>query len=97
MTSLLEQPILSGSFIDRSILNAHSDPDLFRQLVRTWLAKAVSPDWRAQMATADEKEQIAFQRHWFAKLSSIGMTSAHWPSAWGGEDLGIGQQIIFYE
>lgn len=97
MTLLDEQPVVVGGCIDRSILDAHGDPDRFRQLVRSWLAGAVAPDWRATIAVASEEEQIAFQRRWFAKLSSIGMTSAHWPSAWGGEDLGIAQQIIFYE
>jgi len=97
MTSFEGQPIVAVGCTDRSILDAHGDPDRFRKLVRTWLAQAVSPDWHANIATAEEKEQIEFQRQWFAKLSSIGITSAHWPSAWGGEDLGIQQQIIFYE
>jgi alkylation response protein AidB-like acyl-CoA dehydrogenase len=97
MTALMDQPPAAGGSSDRSILDARDDPDRFRSLVRHWLAEAVSSQWRAEMSTADEQEQIAFQRRWFAKLSSIGMTTAHWPAAWGGEDLGIAQQIIFYE
>lgn len=82
---------------DRSVLDARNDPDAFRQAVRNWLAKTVPADWHEQQAAASEEEQIEFQRWWFAQLASIGMTSAHWPAAWGGEELDIAQQIIFYE
>ena len=97
MTSTEQQQVVAGGCTDRSILDAHNDPERFRKLVRNWLTTAISADWRAEIAAADEEKQIAFQHRWFAKLSSIGMTSAHWPSAWGGADLGIAQQIIFYE
>jgi alkylation response protein AidB-like acyl-CoA dehydrogenase len=79
------------------ILEARDDPERFRGVVREWLAESVPPGWHATQATAGEEEQIAFQRWWFAELGKIGMNSAHWPAKWGGEDLGIAQQIIFYE
>lgn len=80
-----------------AILAARDDPERFRSLVRDWLAKSVPTGWRETQASATEEEQITFQRWWFTELGKIGMTSAHWPAKWGGEELGIAQQIIFYE
>jgi alkylation response protein AidB-like acyl-CoA dehydrogenase len=84
---------------DRSILDVGvgGDPTAFRATVRAWLTRSVPPGWHAQQAAASDEEQLAFQRWWFSQLVSVGMTSVHWPSAWGGEELGITQQIIFYE
>lgn len=82
---------------DRSLLDVRDDAEVFRQAVRDWLGRTVPEGWRSQQAAAPEEEQFRFQRWWAAEMAKVGMTSAHWPNAWGGEDLPIGQQIIFYE
>ena len=82
---------------DRSILDARDDPDAFRAAVRAWLQRTVPAGWRAAQAAASPEEQLRFQRWWAGEVNKVGMASAHWPSAWGGEELAIAQQIIFYE
>jgi alkylation response protein AidB-like acyl-CoA dehydrogenase len=82
---------------DLSLLDARDDADAFRAAVRAWLARTVPNGWRKQQAAAGEEEQFRFQRWWAAEMAKVGMTSAHWPNAWGGEDLPIAQQIVFYE
>jgi alkylation response protein AidB-like acyl-CoA dehydrogenase len=82
---------------DRSILDARDEPERFRALVRDWLARTIPANWHAAQAVANEEEQVAFQRWWFGELSKIGMTTAHWASDWGGEALGLAQQVIFAE
>ena len=82
---------------DLSLLSARSDADAFREAVRQWLARTVPAGWRTAQACANEDEQFRFQRWWAAEMAKVGMTSAHWPNAWGGEELPIGQQIVFYE
>lgn len=80
-----------------SLLNARDDAQGFRAAVRVWLDATVPPNWRHAQANAGEEEQLRFQHWWAAEMAKVGMTSAHWPNAWGGEDLPIEQQIIFYE
>jgi len=82
---------------DRSILDTRHDPAAFRAAVRAWFARTVPAGWRQQQAHASEEEQNVFQRWWMGELNKVGMASAHWPTAWGGEELEIAQQIIFYE
>lgn len=82
---------------NRSILDARDDPERFRALIRGWFERTVPEGWHQQQATVSEEEHLAFQRWWFGELSKIGMTTAHWPSAWGGAGLGMAEQIIFYE
>jgi alkylation response protein AidB-like acyl-CoA dehydrogenase len=83
--------------IDRSILDAREDPARFRALVRDWLRRTVPENWREDQTAAGEEEQFAFQRWWFGELGKIGMTTAHWPADWGGEKMGLGPQVIFFE
>jgi alkylation response protein AidB-like acyl-CoA dehydrogenase len=80
-----------------TILDARADTERFRALVRDWLARTVPANWREDQAQRSEAEQFAFQRWWFDQLASIGMTTAHWPRQWGGEDMGVAAQIVFYE
>lgn len=82
---------------DRNILDSRDDPQRFRVLLRAWLEKTVPSDWRSKQMAAREEEQFAFQRWWFGELSKIGMATAHWAADWGGEGLGVANQIIFYE
>lgn len=88
---------INGNCSDRILLEARHDPDEFRSRVRGWLVDTVPTNWRLEQASNSEALQIEFQRWWFGKLSSIGMINAHWPASWGGEDIDIAQQIIFYE
>jgi alkylation response protein AidB-like acyl-CoA dehydrogenase len=83
--------------LDRSILDSRSDPERFRALVRTWLERTVPANWHRRQAVASETEQFEFQRWWFGELAKIGMNTAHWAADWGGEALGLRQQIIFAE
>jgi alkylation response protein AidB-like acyl-CoA dehydrogenase len=86
-----------SALLDRSILDARAEPEQFRAVVRAWLRRTVPDNWHAQQAVASEDEQFAFQRWWFDELAKVGMNTAHWAAEWGGEALGLRQQIIFAE
>ncbi|HTH28610.1 MAG TPA: acyl-CoA dehydrogenase family protein [Sphingobium sp.] len=86
-----------SEILDRALLDASGDSERFRAAVRDWLGRTVPSGWRAEQAAATEEEQLRFQRWWSVEMAKVGMTSAHWPAAWGGEELPIAQQIIFYE
>jgi alkylation response protein AidB-like acyl-CoA dehydrogenase len=86
-----------SAIADRSILDARGDPERFRALTRDWLSRSVPKNWRAEQAVASEEEQFAFQSWWFKELAKIGMNTAHWAADWGGEALGLREQVIFAE
>lgn len=79
------------------ILSKRNNLDEFRAALRAWLESAVPPDWQARMEAASEKEFVEFQRWWFGELYKVGLATPHWPNQWGGQDLGIRQQVVIYE
>jgi alkylation response protein AidB-like acyl-CoA dehydrogenase len=86
-----------SAVVDRSILDARDNPERFRALVRAWLQRTVPPNWRQEQSALGEDEQFPFQRWWFGELGKIGMNTSHWPADWGGEAMGLGPQVIFFE
>lgn len=73
------------------------DLDAFRAEIRAWLAARLPKDWRARMADADEDAFVAFQREWFDEMRQVGLSTPHWPRAWGGADISLRHQVMIYE
>ncbi|MBG6120067.1 MULTISPECIES: acyl-CoA dehydrogenase family protein [unclassified Sphingobium] len=73
------------------------DPDAFRAEVRAWLAATLPADWLTKLTGASEDEYVAFQRWWFEELMKVGLATAHWPKAWGGEELPMRYAVILNE
>jgi alkylation response protein AidB-like acyl-CoA dehydrogenase len=80
-----------------SVLDERHDLNAFRLALRAWFAKTVPPDWRQRMTGACNAEFRAFQYWWFEELNKVGLATPHWPAKWGGEDLSIAHQIVFFE
>lgn len=78
-------------------LDHAGDPDRFRAALRAWLPQAIPANWRETAARGGEQGYLDVQRAWYAALTRAGLATAHWPSRWGGADLPLRQQIIFYE
>lgn len=74
-----------------------ADLDRFRTALRAWLPGAIPRGWRERVRDEGERGYLDTQREWYQALSSAGLASAHWPSAWGGCDLPLGHQIAYYE
>jgi len=74
-----------------------NDPDAFRAELRAWLEATVPPGWQAKMHSADERDQLVFQRWWLNEMAKIGLAAPHWPKEWGGLGLPLGLQAIAYE
>lgn len=70
------------------------DPDAFRNEVRGWLAATLPAGWQDALTGCTEADYIAFQRWWFAELMKAGLATAHWPKAWGGEELPMRYAVI---
>lgn len=74
-----------------------ADIDGFRAALQAWLPGAIPADWRQRVLTGGEEGYLATQREWYAALTAAGLATAHWPAAWGGCDLPLSHQIVFYE
>lgn len=79
------------------ILSQRGDPDAFRIAIRRWLAQRLPGDWIERLRGADRDTYAAFQRWWFAELSSVGLATPHWPAEAAGSALPLSEQIVFYE
>ncbi len=76
-------------------MDLHFSPaqDAFRSEVRAWLAEH-APAPETLMAG---RELVERQRAWQAELASAGLVAVHWPSAFGGRDLGWTEAFIVQE
>lgn len=77
---------------------AHLDnPQAFRAEVRAWLEATLPADWLQRVTGTGEQGYVEFQRWWFRELMQVGLATAHWPKAWGGEELPLEFQVIMNE
>lgn len=74
-----------------------ADIEHFRAALRSWLSGSIPRDWRNRVQAQGEAGYLETQREWYAALSGVGLATAHWPTAWGGCDLPLSHQIVFYE
>ena len=74
-----------------------ADLDAFRTALREWLPGAMPNDWRNRVQSGGEGGYLEAQREWYQTLTDVGLATAHWPSSWGGRDLPLSHQIVFYE
>jgi alkylation response protein AidB-like acyl-CoA dehydrogenase len=65
--------------------------------VRNWLDQAVPKDWRQKAAAEDSDGFAEFQRWWMRELAKVEIAIPHWPSEFGGADLGLAHQVIIAE
>lgn len=78
-------------------LDHKHDLEAFRAALREWLPGAIPKDWRHRVQTGGEAGYLATQREWYAALTSVGLGTAHWPAAWGGSDLPLALQVVYFE
>ena len=71
--------------------------DEFRRRVAEWLAANVPPELRGAGGPGREHEAFPERLAWNRRLAAAGWTCLGWPSAYGGHDATLGQQVIFHE
>jgi alkylation response protein AidB-like acyl-CoA dehydrogenase len=72
--------------------------DAFRNELRTWIAANVTDDIRAEnLAALPEEQRVPKLRHWQKTLADSRWVGITWPSAYGGRDAGIPEQIAYVE
>lgn len=76
------------------IIDLKNDPRAFRSAIRDWIAETLPNDWAIVADRGSEDDHIEYQRWWFGELAKQGLAVPHWPSAFGGADLGLTGQMI---
>lgn len=78
-----------------------SDEDeRFRTEIATWLADNLSGEFapvRGRGGPGDEHSFLEERLAWERKLAGAGWTCVGWPKEFGGRDLPVNQQVIFFE
>jgi alkylation response protein AidB-like acyl-CoA dehydrogenase len=81
-------------------LRDRPEDEAFRKDVRTWLHDHVVGEFAAldgRGGSGDETYGFETRLEWERVLAADGWTCLGWPSAWGGRDATIAQQVIFNE
>jgi alkylation response protein AidB-like acyl-CoA dehydrogenase len=68
----------------------------FRAELRAWLAEAV-PAHGAPPAGADWQLRREYDTAWQRKLFLAGYAGINWPTEFGGRDLSLTEQLVYYE
>ena len=68
----------------------------FRRELRAWLADAV-PKHGPPPPAHDWPARVAYDTGWQRKLYDAGYAGINWPAAYGGRDLSVTEQLVYYE
>ncbi|MDE2042095.1 MAG: acyl-CoA dehydrogenase family protein, partial [Alphaproteobacteria bacterium] len=78
------------------LAHAH-DMDAFRAALRDWFPRVIPANWRDTIRMQGESGYAQVQADWYRALADAGLATAHWPAGWGGADLPLAAQIVYYE
>jgi alkylation response protein AidB-like acyl-CoA dehydrogenase len=86
-----------GSAVD---LRFSAEDEAFRADVRGWLEEHLVGDFAANRGAGGpgrEHERFEVRREWERLLGRNGWTALSWPKQYGGRELPLMQQVVFYE
>ncbi len=73
------------------------EDEAFRTELRAWLAAEVPAHGPPPPRQNDWKARRAYDTGWQRKLFDAGYAGINWPRAYGGRDLSLSQQLIYFE
>ncbi len=65
--------------------------------VRSWLRSAVPDRWREERGALSEEEKIAIRSEWDRQLFAGGFAGLSIPREYGGQGLGLREEVLFHE
>jgi alkylation response protein AidB-like acyl-CoA dehydrogenase len=74
-----------------------SSEDQFRSDAERWLAENVSERWRQNRGALDEDEETRLRSEWDRKLHQGGYAGLSLPVEYGGQGLGLAEEVVFGE
>lgn len=78
-------------------MTALDDRTNFLDGVRAWLEEAVPERWRTHRGALSEEEKIEIRAEWDRKLFAGGYAGLSIPKKYGGQGLGLREEVLFHE
>lgn len=78
-------------------LSRHTDLAVFREDAEQWLREAVPERWKAERGALSEAETTEVRRDWDRRLHRGGFAGLSLPVAYGGQGLGLAEEVAFGE
>ena len=81
-------------------LTYNEKEEAFRSTLSKWLCESLKGEFakiRFRGGPGDEHSYFELRQKWEKHLAKSGYTGIAWPKEYGGLDLNIGEQVIFYE
>ncbi|MGM0930470.1 MAG: acyl-CoA dehydrogenase family protein [Actinomycetota bacterium] len=69
----------------------------FAEEAEAWLQENVSPRWREHRGALDEDEVVQIRREWDRQLYRGGYAGLSMPREFGGQGLGLAEEVVFHE
>ena len=69
----------------------------FATEAEAWLQDNVSPRWREHRGALDEDEVVEIRREWDRQLHRGGYAGLSMPREFGGQGLGLAEEVVFHE
>lgn len=69
----------------------------FVDQAQEWLAGAVPERWRAERGALSEEETVEIRKEWDRQLHRGGFAGLSIPTEFGGQGLGLREEVIFHE
>lgn len=76
---------------------AGETPEAFRRDAESWLAANVDEHWRKNRGALSEDEETRLRAEWDRKLFAGGYAGLSLPVEYGGQGLGLAEEVIFGE
>lgn len=71
--------------------------DTFRRDAQEWLRDNVSREWREGRGGLSEEDETRLRREWDQRLFEGGYAGLSLPRAYGGQGLGLEEEVIFHQ
>ncbi|MEU6643567.1 acyl-CoA dehydrogenase family protein [Saccharomonospora sp. NPDC046836] len=78
-------------------LSERADLARFREDAARWLREAVPERWRSQRSSLSPAELTGIRRDWDKQLHRAGYAGLSLPAEYGGQGLGLAEEVAFHE
>ncbi len=78
-------------------LSKPTDPHQFRRSAELWLSEAVPERWKTARGALSEEETDAVRMEWDRQLYRGGYAGLSLPTEYGGQGLGLAEEVAFHE
>jgi alkylation response protein AidB-like acyl-CoA dehydrogenase len=83
--------------VTADVVDAELSDEQFRSRAERWLAENVPARWRENRGALDEDEETQIRSDWDRRLHQGGYSGLSLPREYGGQGLGLAEEVVFGE